>query len=79
METKIYDDDNSVDSVLIEELNQARRIGEMGFAKTEDELWEIVADACRRDTPTWLAFQRLNDKYTGKWRTIKALWQKVTR
>lgn len=32
--------------------------------KTEDELWEIVRDACRSSTKSWRAYEKIHGKFT---------------
>lgn len=31
--------------------------------KTTDELWALVREACRGDTPTWRAYERLHSEF----------------
>lgn len=30
---------------------------------SDEELWNLVREACRKDTPTWRAYEALHSKY----------------
>lgn len=38
--------------------------------KTDEALWDMVAEECRRTTPAWRAYERLRSKYVVMKRRI---------
>ena len=42
----------------------AKRLTFYSDDKSDDELWAIVREACRKDTPTWRAYEVLHGRFT---------------
>lgn len=41
--------------------------------KADDEMWDIVQEACRVNTPAWRSYERLRSKYGMMVRTLNSV------
>jgi hypothetical protein len=49
---------------MMPDINEVKDLTFHSADKSDDELWAIVREACRKDTPTWRAYEVLHGRFT---------------